>query len=118
MTFFGGKLSTDFVDAYLIFHLKLRVSHLNSRSYSEYQHFLYKKITKLREIGWSFNKIAQWLNPKGYSTVRGKMFLGSHVHSIIKKKMKGDIKLSKKYKSKICDFSLRFIDKTVINTIR
>ena len=118
MTFFGGKLSTDFVDAYLIFHLKLRVSHLNSRSYSEYQHFLYKKITKLREIGWSFNKIAQWLNSKGYSTVRGKMFLGSHVHSIIKKKMKRDIKLSKKYKSKICDFSLRFIDKTVINTIR
>jgi len=46
------------------------------------------------------------------------MFLGSHVHSIIKKKMKRDIKLSKKYKSKICDFSLRFIDKNVIYTIR
>ena len=49
---------------------------------------------------------------------RGKIFLGSHVHSIIKKKMKIDIKVSKNYKSKICDFSLRFIDKTVINTIR
>ena len=57
MTFLDGKLSTNFVEAYLIFHLKLRASHLNSRSYSEYQHFLSKKITKLREIGWSFNKI-------------------------------------------------------------
>ena len=95
MTLFGGKLNRNFVEAYFIFHLKLRASHLNSRSYSEYQHFLYKKITKLREIGWSFNKIAQWLNLKGYSTVRGKIFLGSHVHSIIKKKMKRDIKVSK-----------------------
>lgn len=97
MTFFGVKLSTDFVDAYLIFHLKLRMSDLYCRSYSEYQYFLYKKITKLREIGWSFNKIAQWLNLKGYSTVRGKIFLGSHFHSIIKKNMERDIKVSKKY---------------------
>ena len=55
---------------------------------------------------------------KNYSTVRAKIFLGSHVHSIIKKKMKRDIKASKKNKSKICDFSLRLIDKTVINTIK
>ena len=118
MTFFGGKLSTDFVEAYLIFHLKLRVSHLNSRSYSEHQHFLHKKITKLRELGLSYNKIAQWLNLKGYLTVRGKIFLGSHVHSIIKKKMARDLKVCKEYKFEICDFSLRFVDKTIINTLK
>jgi hypothetical protein len=62
MNFFGGKLSPDFVETYLIFHFKLSVSHLNFRNYSKYQHFLHKKIIKLRQIGWSFNKIVQWLN--------------------------------------------------------
>ena len=85
---------------------------------SDYQNFLHDKIKELHDSGLGYRRIAYWLNLKGYSTVRGKIFLGSHVHSIIKKKMKRDIKVSKNHKSKICDFSLRFIDKTVINTIR
>ena len=88
MTFFGGKSSNEFVDEYLIFHLKLRASHLNSKNYSEYQYLLYEKIKNFREIGWTFNKIAQWFNLKSYLTVRGKTFKSSHVHSIIKKKNK------------------------------
>ena len=115
MNLFGGKLSTDFVNTYLIFHLKLRASHLNSRNYSGYQHFLYKKINNFRKKGWSFNKIAQWLNLKGYSTVRGKIFLSSHVHSIIKKKMIKNKKLTQRYEMEIYNFSIKFIDKTLLN---
>ena len=54
--------------------------------YSEYQFFLYETITGTREKGRTFDQIAEWLNKKGYRSVRGKKFKGNHVHSIVKKK--------------------------------
>ena len=61
--------------------------------YSEYQFFLYKTITEQREKGKTFDQIAEWLNEKGYLSVRGKKFKGNHVHSIVKKKRLKDEKL-------------------------
>ena len=83
---FGGKSYTDNVDVFLIYHLEVRASHLNARTYFEYQQFLQRRVTALRQRGWTFNRIARWLNDNGYPTVRGQVFTSSHVHSIVKKK--------------------------------
>ena len=83
---FGGKSSTDNIDAYLIFHLKLRASNLLVAPYTEYQQFLYETISKYLEEGWNYQQIADWLNDNGYKTPRGKKFRNAHAHSIVKKK--------------------------------
>ena len=84
--------------------------------YSEYQFFLYETITEQREKGnKTFDQIAEWLNKKGYLTVRGKKFRGAHVHSIVKKKRLKDEKLERKYPEQWSDFSLEVVDKTLVN---
>jgi len=118
MTLFGGKSNRNFIEAYFIFHLKLRASHLNSRSYSEYQYFLYEKITKFRKIGWSSNKIANWFNKGDFLTSRGKKFKGSHVHSIMQKKNIIDKRITQEFTPKIYNFRIRFIDNTLINFLK
>ena len=113
MTLLGGK---SFVDTYLIFTLKLRATHLLSSPYSDYQQFLYNTITDYLDKGWNYKQIADWLNDNGYKTTRGKKFRNNHTHSIVNKKRIRDVRLSRTYKPKLTDFSLRFIDKTKINT--
>ena len=83
--------------------------------YSEYQFFLYETIIELREKGKTFDQIAEWLNKKGYLSVRGKKFKGNHVHSIVKKKRLKDEKLEKDYPEVWSDFSLEVFDKTLVN---
>ena len=82
--------------------------------YSQYQYFLYDTIIKHRESGKTFNQIAEWLNEKGYLSVRGKKFGGAHVHSILKKKRLKDEKLEREYPEKWSDFSLEVVDKTIL----
>ena len=83
--------------------------------YSEYQFFLYETIIEQREKGKTFNQIAEWLNRKGYLSVRGKKFQGNHVHSIVKKKRLKDEKLEREYPEVWSDFSLEVVDKTLVN---
>ena len=82
---------------------------------SQYQFFLYETITEQREKGKTFNKIAEWLNKKGYLSVRGKKFKSNHVHSIVKKKRLKDEKLEKEYPEVRSDFHLDIYDKTLVN---
>ena len=111
---FGGKSSAkSHTEIYLIFHLKVRASHLWVAPYNEYQHFLYETITDFREKGWNFQQIADWFNENGYTTVRGKKFRNAHTHSIVKKKKSRDVRLNTKNEPEISDFSLRFIDTTI-----
>jgi hypothetical protein len=113
---FGGKSSTKSnTETYLIFHLKVRASHLWVAPYNDYQQYLYETITDFREKGWNFQQIADWLNENGYSSARGKRFRNARAHSIVKKKTIRDVRLNKKYEPEICDFSLRFIDTTLID---
>ena len=86
--------------------------------YSEYQFFLYKTITEQREKGKTFDQIAEWLNEKGYLSVRGKKFKGNHVHSIVKKKRLKDERLEKEYPEVRSDFSLEVFDKSILNRIK
>ena len=84
--------------------------------YSQYQFFLYETITEQREKGKTFDQIAEWLNGKGYLSVRGKKFKGNYVHSIVKKKRLKDEKLEREYPEKWSDFSLEVVDKTLVNS--
>ena len=105
-------LNTDF---FFCFNITQRTPHLNVPLYSEYQFFLYETITAQRKKEKTFNQIAEWLNQKGYLSVRGKKFKSNHVHSIVKKKRLKDEKFKKEYKEVWSDFSLEIVDKRLIN---
>ena len=62
----------------------------------------------------TFNQIAEELNKKGYLSVRGKVFKGNHVHSIVKKKRMRDEKFYKKYSEEWSDISFEVVDKTIL----
>ena len=102
-------------DTFFRFTITQRTPHLNVPQYSQYQFFLYETITEHREKGKTFDQIANWLNKKGYLSVRGKKFKGNHVHSIVKKKRLKDEKLEKKYPEVWSEFSLEVVDKTLVN---
>ena len=102
-------------DVVFKFTITQRTPHLNIPLYSEYQFFLYETITEQREKGKTLDQIAEWLNKKGYLSVRGKNFKGNHVHSIVKKKRLKDEKLEREYPEVWSDFSLEVVDKTLVN---
>ena len=85
--------------------------------YSEYQFFLYETIIEHREKRKTFDQIAEWLNGKGYLSVRGKNFRGAHVHSIVKKKRLKDEKLERDSPEEWSNFSLGVVDKTLVNNL-
>ena len=101
----------------VIFHFSItfRRPPFSVPQYSQYQFFLYEKITAHREKGKTFDQIAELLNKKGYLSVRGKKFAGNHVHSIVKKKRLKDEKLEREYPEVRSDFSLEVFDKTLVN---
>ena len=108
-----ARLNRDF---FFCFTITIHHPALNVPRYSQYQFFLYETITEQREKGKTFNQIAEWLNRKGYLSVRGKNFRGAHVHSIVKKKRLKDEKLERDYPEEWSDFSLEVVDKTLVNS--
>ena len=106
-----------FKNADVIFHFSItyRRPPFSVPQYSQYQFFLHETITEQREKRKTFDQIAEWLNKKGYLSVRGKKFKGNHVHSIVKKKRLKDEKLEREYQEEWSDFNLEVIDKTLVN---
>ena len=96
------------------FSITYRRPPFNVPLYSKYQFFLYQTINKQREKGKTFDQVVDWLNNKGYLSVRGKKFKGNHVHSIVKKKRLKDEKLEKEYPEVWSNFSLEVVDKTIL----
>ena len=84
--------------------------------YSQYQFFIYEIITEQREKGKTIVQIAEWINGKGYLSVRGKKFRSAHVHSIVKKKSLRDENLEREYPEQWSDFSLEVVEKTLVNS--
>ena len=68
------RCSDAFLPADVVFKFALtcRSPALTGNHYSEYQLFLYQTISEHREQGMTFDAIADWLNEKGYLTVRGR----------------------------------------------
>ena len=107
-----ARLNRDF---FFCFTITIHHPTLNTSHFSQYQFFLYETITEQRDKGKTFDHIAEWLNKKGYLSVRGKKFKGNHVHSIVKKKRLKDEKLEREYPEVWSDFSLEVVDKTLVN---
>ena len=103
-------------DVVFKFTITQRTPNLNFPQYSQYQFFLYKTITGQRKKGKTFDQIADWLNKKGYLSVRAKKFKGNHVHSIVKKKRIRDEKFYKKYSEEWPDISFEVVDKSLVNS--
>ena len=108
--------SSDIV-TYLTFDANPRTSNLWFAPYSNHQQVLYDTVSDFRDKGWTFEKIADWLNNNGYKSARGKVFRSSHVHSIIKKKRLRDQRISKECQMTIGNFDLWFLDRTLINQV-
>ena len=113
------RFSGESFIANCFFHFTItqRTPLLQLSIYSQYQFFLYETIIEHREEVKTFDQIAEWLNGKGYLSVRGKKFKGNHVHSIVKKKRLKDEKLEREYPEKWSDFSLEVVDKTLVNNL-
>ena len=103
-------------DIVFIFTITQRTPHLNVPQYSQYQFFLYETIIEQREKGKTFDQIAEWLNKKGYLSVRGKKFKGNHVHSIVKKKRLKDEELKKEHPEVWSDFGLEVVNKRLVSS--
>ena len=78
----GGLFSADVL---FCFSITYRRPPFDVPHYSQFHFFLYETINANREKGKTFDQLAEWLNKKGYLSVRGKSFKGNHVHSIVKK---------------------------------
>ena len=101
-------------DVVFKFTLTCRSPALTGDNYSDYQFFLYETITAHREKGKTFDQIAEWLNKKGYLSVRGKKFKGNHIHSIVKKRLAKEELLNRKFPPVWSDFSMEVMDKTIL----
>ncbi len=64
---------------------------------SEYQDFLYRKITELRASGLGYKRVSRWMNKNGYKTPRGHEFKHNHVFSILKKRRIREERINKPY---------------------
>ena len=114
MAFVGCNDASFPADVVFKFTITYRRPPFSVPLYSEYQFFLYETITEQREKGKTFDQIAEWLNKKGYLSVRGKKFKGNHIHSIVKKKRLKDEKLERQYPEVWSDSSLKVVDKTIL----
>ena len=103
-------------DVILHFSITYRCPLFSVPQYSKYQFFLYETSTEQRDKGKTFDQISEWLNEKGYLSVRGKKFKGNHVHYIVQKKRLKDEKLEREYPEVWPDFSLEVIDKSLITS--
>ena len=61
---------------------------------------------------------SEWLNKKGYLSVRERKFKGNHVHSIVGRKRLKDEKLEKEYPEVRSNFYLDIYDKTLVNMFK
>lgn len=92
----------------LCFDLILSSQNLRVSRYSDYQHFLFKTITEMREKGMNDVQIANWLNENGHPTPRGNKFKNSHVHSIAKKRKRRLEILDRKPTLSISNINFRY----------
>ena len=109
-------MSSGNIETYLCFTATLRTSKLKVFPYSKYQQFLHDTIKELHDGGMGYRKIAEWLNERDYKTPRGKRFYNNHVFSILKKKRLRDERINKDYDLEYGELSMKFIDRTIVNS--
>ena len=91
---------------FVTFRQKIPNLYLSNYPLSNYQKFLLKTIYTLREQGYSYIRVSQYLNYSELKSTRGKRFTPSMISQIIKK---NEIRLKRreiKYKIILYDFRL------------
>jgi len=94
---------------FAIFDLIIQTNKLAVAPYSPYQRKLHRIILDMRNNGYSYNAIANYMNENGLKTPRGKLFRNAHAHSIIKKKAIRDNRLDKVNEITIRDFDIIYM---------
>ena len=97
----GGSLS---------FQVKITSNQLWNTHYSDYQTYLYNRISELKQEGLGYRKIAKLLNAEGVRTARNKEFLPASIHSILKKKKLRETRISKEFNKEVSALELQYID--------
>ena len=110
MTFVRCDDASSTADLTFNFTLTCRSPALTGNHYSEYQLFLYQTITEHREQGLTFDAIAEWLSKEGYLTVRSKKFKGTHVQSILKKRLSKGGLFKREYATVWSNISMKAAD--------
>ena len=77
--------------------------------YSDYQLYLFNRITELKEQGLGYRRISNLFNEEGLKTCRGKTFSNSSIHSILKKKNIRDERNGKRFDRKISKFKIKYV---------
>ena len=97
----GGSLS---------FQVRVTSNQLWNTHYSDYQTYLYNRITELKHEGLGYRKIAKLLNAEGVRTARNKEFLPASVHSILKKKKIRETRINREFNKEVSALELQYID--------
>jgi len=91
---------------FAVFDLTIQTNKLALAPYSAYQNKLHGLISEMRNSGYSYNAIANYLNKNNLKTPRGKIFRNAHAHSIIKKKTIRDNRLNMEDDVQLNDFDV------------
>ena len=95
---------------FLCFEVEVTSYQLWNTNYSPYQSYLHDRVKKLKSEGLGYRRIANKLNEEGLKTVRGKVFVGASIHSILKKKSMRDGRINHKFEKKISAFRFEYSD--------
>lgn len=92
---------------FLTYKIKVISGSLWNSNLTDKQYKIYNEIKKLRKEGFTYKQISHNLNSRGWTTIRGKKFIDSGVHSS-EWKMERRMKKMNKYKSTIEDLRIEF----------
>jgi DNA invertase Pin-like site-specific DNA recombinase len=94
-------------------HLAISVDYYSATlwmpHYSDYQQFLFDKIGQLRQDGYSYLEISQWMNQNNHYTSRGTIFNHKHAWSIYMKKRQSIKRFSRTFEPSIRQISVHII---------
>ena len=108
------KLWVVLSGCYFQFFIIYRSPALFGNHYSECQLLFFSTISEERKKGKTFDQIEEWLNRKGYLSVRGKKFRGTYIHSILKKRLKKEELLNSEHPPVWSSFKMELVDETIL----
>ena len=100
---------------FLTFTVEIHSNNLTRhQKYSKKQQMIYQLIMYLHDVeGLGYRKISQKLNSWGIPTHRGKEWLNTSVHSVLKRKHQRDLRIknlrNKEYKSRYSNFKVEYL---------
>ena len=95
---------------FLCFEVEVTSHQLWNTNYSPYQSYLHDRVKEFKSEGLGYRRIANKLNEEGLKTVRGKVFVGGSIHSILKKKELRDKRINQKLQKKISPLRFEYSD--------